>query len=403
MKELRLFKTVMTIAVVMMCFMGFRLNTSAFDVPKVNLSFDKKTQTVTISNVEFHDEAGEASFELHGTLYFNDGTLVEAISLSEDNPYDIESKKAYELNWDDREFMLPASGKYTLKAWLTSYNNETGVKNGRGAIETISFDYKLSSEEAGWLNAKNIEIAEEEECEYSEDCVLTPDRLTELKKSGLKLKIKGKDYEWTVNGASIVKVGTEDISLLTKFELGNFTKRDVKKEFGAVDYVPINIAHDGLFGFDANLSFKLPDGNKEKFANLFFVPGSGVFSFVESMEIPEDNEVNFDFVHASDYLVTITDEPFDPYDGADVIEKKVKTIEDMKTPQGASIASIQTTRMNGVDGEYADREVGVVLEEFSFYNKTNSHLLGIFSTFVTASAIISYFIIRKKIKAHKFH
>lgn len=401
MKKMRLFKTVMTILLAMVCFFGFRVNTSAFDVPRVSLSFDKSTQTVIISNVEFHDEDNSATYELHGTLYFNDGTLVEAVSISEDTPYDVPEEKAYKLTWTDREFLLPASGDYTFKAWLTSYNNETGAKNGRSAIETVSLELKLSSEEAGWYSARKAEIAEEEKCEYSEDTLISVDKLMELKESGQKLKIKGEDYEWTVNGSSIIRTPNKDVSLETKFEMGCYTKRDVKNEFGDIEYVPINISYNGLFGFDAVLEFKVPDGNAERFANLFYVPGTGVFSYVDSMEIPEDGKVSFSFVHASDYLVTITDEPYDPYVGVDVIEKKVKTIEEAATPQSAGIVDIQSTHLNGVDGEYADREVGAVLEGYSFYNRSNSHRLGVFATFVTVSALISYFIIRRKIKTHK--
>lgn len=403
MKKYRLFKVVLTVTIAVVCLTFFKVNTSAEDVPRVELSYDEKTKTVTISNVEFHDSDDESTYELHGTLYYSDGTLVEAVSISEDIPYDNFIKKSYNLSWNDKEFMLPASGKYVFKAWLTSYNNETGAKNGRGAIETIELDYKLSSEDAGWYNTKKKADIEEKECFLSENPLLTIDTLTELKNKDANLRIKCEGYQWTVKGSSILHVPTNDINLETKFELGDYTKRDIKKEFGAIDYIPISITHDGLFGFDAELEFEIPKGNAERFANLFYVPGSGVFSYVESMEIPESNIVAFDFVHASDYLVTITDEPYDPYVGVDIIEKKVKTIEDTKTPKAAGITGIYSTRTYAPDGEYADTEVGAIIDEYSFYNPTSNHRVGVCTTIITLSAIISYLIIRKKIKNHKIN
>lgn len=401
MKEYRLFKVVLTVTIAVTCLFFSKVNTSAGDVPRVALSYDEKTQTVTISNVEFHDSDNESTYELHATLYYSDGTLVEAVSISEDIPYDNYIKKSYDFSWKEKEFILPESGKYTFKAWLTSYNNETGAKNGRGAIESLEIEYKLSSEDVGWYSTDKKEKIDEEECIISKDPVLTIEKLAELKSSDMNLRIKCEGYQWTVKGSSILHVPTSEINLETKFELGSYTKRDIKKEFGEIDYIPISITHDGLFGFDAELEFEIPKGNAERFANLFYVPGSGVFSYVESMEIPETNIVAFTFVHASDYLITITDEPYDPYVGADIIEKKIKTIEDSATPMAAGIAGIYSTRTYAPDGEYADTEIGAILDEYSFYNPTCNHKVGVCSAIITLSAIISYLIIRKKIKSHK--
>lgn len=399
----KIFRTFGTMIIVIMCGLSLRLGTFAYDVSKVDLKYDEVNKTLTISNVLRSDSDNEVYYELHGTLYYEDGTLVQAISLTAEDPYDNVKNKAYVLSWKDKEYMLPASGDYTFKAWLTAYSIEDGSKTGRGPIETVEFEYNLESEETGFYNSgKKLSMDEDEECETTKDTLVTYEIASSLKKNGDKLRIKTANYEWLIDGNSIIHINKEDVSLDTQFMMHGFTKRDIKKEFGEITYVPIYIEHDGLFGFDAVLSFKIPDGNEGKYANLFYAPGGGVFSYVDSYKIDEDGMVSFLFVHSSDYLVTVTDYIYDPYVKADVVTKKqIKTIEDEKTPEAAN--PLMSTATGMVDGEYADVELAVIHDDFTYTKYINSHAIGVFVVAILISVFISYIIIRKEIKTHKIN
>ena len=69
----------------------------------------------------------------------------------------------------------------------------------------------------------------------------------------------------------------------------------------------MNIEHNGEFGFQAILDYRVGEQYAGKYANLFYVVGDGSFEYIGGDIVEENGVASFLFSHASDYIIAITD------------------------------------------------------------------------------------------------
>lgn len=131
--------------------------------------------------------------------------------------------------------------------------------------------------------------------------------------------VKGKDivlvleveegFEWKINGKDITE--TSDIDLTISKEVKEMPSKMVKKfKKNAKHTVTLSIAHDGEFGFEAVLSVNVEKENEGAYANLYYYnPETDKAEFQGAGKIKKDGKVDFLFKHASEYIITVTDEP----------------------------------------------------------------------------------------------
>ena len=121
----------------------------------------------------------------------------------------------------------------------------------------------------------------------------------------------GNGIKWIIDGKNIEKVPTSDIDM--KVTLGSSSIPDaVIKASDLGDHVEkiltFSLEHDGEFGFMPTLSLEVGKEYAGKYANLFYYnPKTNKLEGKTSVKIADDGTAEFTFRHASDYLISVTE------------------------------------------------------------------------------------------------
>ena len=135
---------------------------------------------------------------------------------------------------------------------------------------------------------------------------------TELPKNIVSI-ISGRDidlvldmsgYSWTVNGMSITKAKTVDMSVR---KVSKIPEAAVREIFGDIKTVQLDLRHNGDRGFTAELTVRLGNRYSGMYANSYCCK-SRQFEFGDSSEIV-NGQASLRFDHASSWLITIENSP----------------------------------------------------------------------------------------------
>lgn len=134
--------------------------------------------------------------------------------------------------------------------------------------------------------------------------------LEQIREQGRKVTLEmGNGVVWNIDGTAMGDSPLQDIDFDVVVGRSNIpkAKRDALTE--GESYVEISLAHDGGFGFTAVLSISLENAEPEQYANLFYYDETaGEFRFMCASLIGSKKTASFEFVHASDYIIIISDE-----------------------------------------------------------------------------------------------
>lgn len=111
---------------------------------------------------------------------------------------------------------------------------------------------------------------------------------------------------WTIKSDSISD-SAANVNIGVKLNTKSIPAKAVESVANGSDSMQISLAHDGNFGFQADLSIPVSKKNNGKYANLFHY-NNGVCEFAGSALV-KGGKATLSFTHASDYVVVFTDEP----------------------------------------------------------------------------------------------
>lgn len=118
---------------------------------------------------------------------------------------------------------------------------------------------------------------------------------------------------WVVNGKSIKDKITTSIDLGVTVGSSSIPADKIKALAGDNKTLAISLAHDGAFGFDANLILNVGKENAGKYANLYYYNEStGALEYTQACKVKEDGTVTFNFTHASEYVIVFSDSDMNP-------------------------------------------------------------------------------------------
>ena len=122
----------------------------------------------------------------------------------------------------------------------------------------------------------------------------------------LSLKINDK-AAWHVS-ADTVKGNFADTDMNVLFEQGVIPQDLLERFDGEIGYQEFTLAHDGPFGFVAELEVLLNPAYCGQFANLFYFDSEAdTLEFICAEVIGENGYVRFPMDHASSYVIIISD------------------------------------------------------------------------------------------------
>lgn len=118
------------------------------------------------------------------------------------------------------------------------------------------------------------------------------------------LSVQTGDIIWTIQGMDVpsgTSLNKLDLSVDTKAAVPD---RVVRSVAGTSRTAQFSLAHNGAFGFNAQLSMKTEKRNIGLWANLYYYnPASRTLEFQHASQVDSAGRMSFPFQHASDYVV----------------------------------------------------------------------------------------------------
>ena len=143
--------------------------------------------------------------------------------------------------------------------------------------------------------------------------VVSKDAIAAIKGTQKKLVLDmGDGIKWVINGSDVSKVPAKDVNMSVTVDSKKIPEDVIKAakiEKDAKKVVQISLAHEGEFGFKPVLSIDLGKTYAGKYANLYYYnTKTKTLEGQMSVKIADDGSALLKFTHASDYVISITDQ-----------------------------------------------------------------------------------------------
>lgn len=128
----------------------------------------------------------------------------------------------------------------------------------------------------------------------------------EAKSKNLTLELTlGNGVTWTISASSVN--GAVNVDIDVKLDTTNIPQKDVAEISAGKESMQISLAHEGSFGFNANISIPVEPKHEGKKARLYHYKDDGSFEYIASAPV-KNGKADLPFKHASEYVI-LFDEP----------------------------------------------------------------------------------------------
>ena len=147
----------------------------------------------------------------------------------------------------------------------------------------------------------------------------------------------GENATWVVKGKDIKNKLSKAIDLGVTLGKSGIPSDKIKALAGDNAFIELSLAHDGEFGFTATLRLYVGTQYNGKYANLYYYnEKTGSLEYVKAVKVNADGAVEYEFVHASDYVIVMSNADMKPADAAPATPTANPTPADQK---GSSVAT----------------------------------------------------------------
>ena len=147
----------------------------------------------------------------------------------------------------------------------------------------------------------------------------------------------GENATWVVKGKDIKNKLSKAIDLGVTLGKSNIPSDKIKALAGDNVSIELSLAHDGEFGFTASLRLYVGTQYNGKYANLYYYnEKTGSLEYVKAVKVNADGAVEYEFTHASDYVIVMSNADMKPADAAPATPTANPTPADQK---GSSVAT----------------------------------------------------------------
>ena len=151
--------------------------------------------------------------------------------------------------------------------------------------------------------------------------------LQQIKEQGMEVELRvGGQASWLIDGSAIEGDELGDINLGVTFGESGIPKEQLEILTENEKYLEMSLGHEGEFGFTIVLSVKLEDAEPGQYANLFYYnEAEGDFEFMCAAVVGNTKRADFEFSHASDYVIIISSETKE-----NLIQEKTEMLKEAK-------------------------------------------------------------------------
>lgn len=148
----------------------------------------------------------------------------------------------------------------------------------------------------------SIEVADE-------DTAIKADVFEAAKDKNVTLELTLENgVKWEIKAESIGD-DTVDVNINVELNTSNVPAASVEAVAEGKTTMQISLAHNGSFGFEANITIPVASANDGKVANLFHY-NNGTLEFVASVKV-SNGEATLPFSHASEYVIVFDEKSMD--------------------------------------------------------------------------------------------
>lgn len=127
----------------------------------------------------------------------------------------------------------------------------------------------------------------------------------------------GENATWVVKGKDIKNKLSKAIDLGVTLGKSDIPSDKIKALAGDNASIELSLAHDGEFGFTAALRLYVGTQYNGKYANLYYYnEKTGSLEYVKAVKVNADGAVEYEFTHASDYVIVMSNADMKPADAA---------------------------------------------------------------------------------------
>ena len=146
--------------------------------------------------------------------------------------------------------------------------------------------------------------------DMSKSTMLYGETLEQMKDQNMEVVLEMSDaVTWTIDSSTIDTEVLEDINLKVTVGESAIPEEMLTALTEEENFVELSLAHDGEFGFDAEMTIQIEEAKPGQYANLFYYnEETKEFEFICAAVVDKANKAAFMFSHASDYVVIISDE-----------------------------------------------------------------------------------------------
>ena len=266
---------------------------------------EKKDDTSKAEDVK-KDDTSKAEDVKKDDTSKTEGVKKDDTSKAEDVKKD-DTSKAEDVKKDDTSKTDDTTASGTTKTDTTADTADSTEKTVTSAAkETVDWDKEADA-------IKNADPKAVLSVKMDESGILPTNILEALKGTDKKLVLDmGNGIKWIINGADISKIPSKDIDMSVTVG-GNAVPENVIKNSNLGKDVKktlqVSLGHDGEFGFKPVLSLEIGKEYAGQYANLYYYnPDTKKLEGQVSVLVKNDGTAQFTFEHASDYVISVTDE-----------------------------------------------------------------------------------------------
>ena len=270
---------------------------------------EKKDDTSKAEDVKKDDTSKAEDVKKDDTSKAEDAKKDDT-SKAEDVKKD-DTSKAEDVKKDD------TSKAEDVKKDDTSKTDDTKASDSTKPDDTTKTVTSAAKETVDWDKEadaiKNADPKAVLSVKMDESGILPTNILEALKGTDKKLVLDmGNGIKWIINGADISKIPSKDIDMSVTVG-GNAVPENVIKNSNLGKDVKktlqVSLGHDGEFGFKPVLSLEIGKEYAGQYANLYYYnPDTKKLEGQVSVLVKNDGTAQFTFEHASDYVISVTDE-----------------------------------------------------------------------------------------------
>ena len=154
----------------------------------------------------------------------------------------------------------------------------------------------------------NAQAGEKIQVDMGEATVVPKEVLEAAKGKNVAVQLNMGDYTWTISGEKINASELKDVNLAVKMDAEVIPTDVIKEIAGDNPTTQLDLAYEGDFGFQAELTLNVGAEHTGKYGNLYYYDSDGKLVFMNAGEIAADGKLSLNFSHASAYVIVFDEE-----------------------------------------------------------------------------------------------